>query len=84
MNIPKLVLKNITRRKGKVHLHTPRYNYRHSLVCDTPISRRGLKKEIKKQATELGANLVVTPKGWCAYEQISVLTGGAVARGYTL
>ena len=36
---------------------------------------QGLTKEIKKQAQGLGANLVVTPKGWCTYEQISVLTG---------
>jgi putative ABC transport system permease protein len=35
----------------------------------------GLEREIRKQANFLGANLLVTPKGWCAYEQISVLTG---------
>jgi putative ABC transport system permease protein len=35
----------------------------------------GLEMEVRKQADVLGAHLVVTPKGWCAYEQISVLTG---------
>lgn len=35
----------------------------------------GLESEIRKQADVLGAQLVVTPRGWCAYEQISVLTG---------
>jgi putative ABC transport system permease protein len=35
----------------------------------------GLQSQIRKQATELGANLVVTPKGWCAYEQVKVLSG---------
>lgn len=35
----------------------------------------GLESEIRKQSEVLGAELVVTPKGWCAYEQISVLTG---------
>jgi putative ABC transport system permease protein len=35
----------------------------------------GLQAQIQKQATDLGANLVVTPKGWCAYEQVKVLSG---------
>lgn len=30
----------------------------------------GLEAEVKKQSQALGAELVVTPKGWCAYEQI--------------
>lgn len=34
-----------------------------------------LKVEIRREASALGANLVVTPKGSCAYEQVSVLTG---------
>ncbi|MDP2401466.1 MAG: ABC transporter permease [Actinomycetota bacterium] len=35
----------------------------------------GLRAQIDKQAADLGANLVVTPKGWCAYEQVKVLSG---------
>lgn len=35
----------------------------------------GLRSQIDKQAADLGANLVVTPKGWCAYEQVKVLSG---------
>lgn len=35
----------------------------------------GLRTQINKQATDLGANLIVTPKGWCAYEQVKVLSG---------
>jgi len=35
----------------------------------------GLRAEIESQATDLGANLIVTPKGWCAYEQVKVLSG---------
>ncbi|MCL2433468.1 MAG: ABC transporter permease [Clostridia bacterium] len=31
--------------------------------------------EVKKQAGMLGANLIITPKNWCAYDQISILTG---------
>ncbi len=35
----------------------------------------GLRTQINQQATDLGANLVITPKGWCAYEQVKVLSG---------
>ena len=35
----------------------------------------GLRAQIDKQAADLGANLIVTPKGWCAYEQVKVLSG---------
>lgn len=35
----------------------------------------GLRSQIDKQATDLGANLIITPKGWCAYEQVKVLAG---------
>ena len=35
----------------------------------------GLRAQIERQATDLGANLIVTPKGWCAYEQVKVLSG---------
>lgn len=35
----------------------------------------GLRSQIDKQAADLGANLIVTPKGWCAYEQVKVLSG---------
>ena len=34
-----------------------------------------LKKEIQRESAALGANLVVTPKGSCAFEQVSILTG---------
>src|SRR4030042_2555276 len=75
MNIPKRVLKNVARRKGR---------FAFTLLCITIgiasfvsllTLGTGLEGEIRRQAGELGANLVVTPKGWCAYEQISVLTG---------
>lgn len=35
----------------------------------------GLRAQIESQASDLGANLIVTPKGWCAYEQVKVLSG---------
>jgi len=75
MNIPKLVLKNITRRKGRFIFTLLGITIGIASFVTLLSLGGSLKKEIKKQASELGANLVVTPKGWCAYEQVSVLTG---------
>jgi putative ABC transport system permease protein len=75
MNIPKLVMKNITRRKGRFVFTLLGITIGIASFVTLLSLGGGLKKEIKKQAADLGANLVVTPKGWCAYEQVSVLTG---------
>ena len=75
MNIPKLVMKNITRRKGRFVFTLLGITIGITSFVTLLSLGGGFKKEIKKQAAELGANLVVTPKGWCAYEQVSVLTG---------
>ena len=75
MNIPKLVLRNITRARGRFIFTLLGITIGIAcLVCLLSIGG-SLDNEIKKQSKDLGANLVVTPKGWCAYEQISVLTG---------
>ncbi|MBR0600059.1 ABC transporter permease [Sinanaerobacter chloroacetimidivorans] len=75
MNIPKLVIKNITRSRGRF-IFTLLGIIIGIASFVTLLSLGGsLQNEVKKQASELGANLVITPKGWCAYEQISVLTG---------
>lgn len=75
MTIPKLVLKNITRRKGRFVFTLLGITVGIASFVTLLSLGGGLKAEIKRQASELGANLVVTPKGWCAYEQVSVLTG---------
>jgi len=75
MNIPKLVAKNITRRKGRFVFTLLGITIGIASFVTLLSLGGGLKSEIKRQAGELGANLVVTPKGWCAYEQVSVLTG---------
>lgn len=75
MNIPKLVFKNITRRKGRFIFTLLGITIGIASFVTLLSLGGGLKKEIKRQAGELGANLIVTPKGWCAYEQVSVLTG---------
>lgn len=75
MNIQKLVLKNITRRKGRFVFTFLGITIGIASFVTLLSLGGGLKNEIKRQASELGANLIVTPKGWCAYEQVSVLTG---------
>jgi len=75
MTIPKLVLKNITRKKGRFIFTLLGITIGIASFVTLLSLGGGLKSEIKRQASELGANLVVTPKGWCAYEQVSVLTG---------
>lgn len=75
MTIPKLVLKSITRRKGRFVFTLLGITIGIASFVTLLSLGGGLKDEIKKQASELGANLVATPKGWCAYEQVSVLTG---------
>lgn len=75
MNIPKLVLRNITRRRGRFIFTLLGITIGIASFVTLLSLGGGLKNEIKRQARELGANLVVTPKGWCAYEQVSVLTG---------
>lgn len=75
MNIPKLVIKNLTRRKGRFLFTLLGITIGIASFVTLLSLGGGLKKEINKQASDLGANLVVTPKGWCAYEQVSVLTG---------
>lgn len=75
MNIPKLVLKNITRRKGRFIFTLLGITIGIASFVTLLSLGSSLKNEIKRQASGLGANLVVTPKGWCAYEQVSVLTG---------
>ncbi len=75
MNIPKLVLKNVARRKGRFVFTLLGITIGIASFVSLLTLGTGLEGEIKRQAGELGANLVVTPKGWCAYEQISVLTG---------
>lgn len=75
MNIPKLILKNITGRKGRFVFTLLGITIGIASFVTLLSLGGSLKQEVQRQASDLGANLVVTPKGWCAYEQISVLTG---------
>lgn len=75
MNIPKLVFKNLTSKKSRFVFTLFGITIGIASFVTLLSLGGGLKAEIKRQAGELGANLIVTPKGWCAYEQVSVLTG---------
>ena len=75
MTLTKLVVKNITRRRGRF-VFTLLGITIGIASCVTFLSLGGgLKQEILRESAALGANLVVTPKGSCAYEQVSILTG---------
>lgn len=75
MNIPKLVFKNLIRKRGRFLFTLLGITIGIASFVTLLSLGGGLKRELNKQASDLGANLVVTPKGWCAYEQVSVLTG---------
>lgn len=75
MNLSKLVWRNLLRRRGRFVFTLAGVAIGMAAFVALMTIGQGLTREIRKQAQSLGANLVVTPKGWCAYEQISVLTG---------
>lgn len=75
MNLWKFTWRNLTRRKGRFVFTLAGVAVGMAAFVALMTLGEALTHEIKKQAKGLGANLVVTPKGWCAYEQISVLTG---------
>lgn len=75
MNLWKLVWRNLVRRKGRFIFTLAGVAIGMAAFVALLALGQGLTQEIRKQAKGLGAHLVVTPKGWCAYEQISVLTG---------
>jgi putative ABC transport system permease protein len=75
MTLGKLVIRNITRRRGRFLFTLMGITIGIASVV-TFISLGGsLKSEIRRESAALGANLIVTPKGSCAYEQVSILTG---------
>jgi putative ABC transport system permease protein len=75
MNLGKLVWRNLLRRRGRFVFTLAGVSVGMAAFVALMTIGQGLTGEIRRQAHGLSANLVVTPKGWCAYEQISVLTG---------
>jgi len=71
----RLVLKNLTRKKSRFLFTVLGIAVGIASLVTLLSLGTGREAEVRKQSQGLGAELVVTPKGWCAYEQISVLTG---------
>ncbi|MCL2009459.1 MAG: ABC transporter permease [Synergistaceae bacterium] len=75
MNIPKLVCKNLLRRKGRFIFTLLGITIGMASFVALLSLGGNMRGEVTKQAGALGANLIITPKNWCAYDQISILTG---------
>jgi putative ABC transport system permease protein len=75
VNISKLVVRNITRRRGRFVFTLLGITVGIASFVAFLAMGSGLRNEIKREASALGANLIVTPKGSCAYEMVSILTG---------
>lgn len=75
MNLGKFTWRNLARRKGRFVFTLAGVAVGMAAFVALMTLGEALTHEVKKQAQGLGGQLVVTPKGWCAYEQISVLTG---------
>lgn len=78
MNILKLVSKNLLRRKGRFIFTLLGITIGMASFVALLSLGGNMQGEVKKQAGMLGANLVITPKNWCAYDQISILTGNSL------
>ena len=75
MNLPKLVVSNMARRRGRFIFTLLGITIGIGAFVTFLALGGSLKKEVMREANALGANLIVTPKGSCAYEQVSILTG---------
>jgi len=75
MTPAKLVFKNLTRRKGRFVFTLLGIVIGMGSFVTFMALGGSLKGQIEQESAALGANLVVTPKGSCAYEQVSILTG---------
>jgi putative ABC transport system permease protein len=75
MTLTSLVIKNITRRRGRFVFTLLGITIGIASFVTFLSLGGSLKREVRREATALGANLVVTAKGSCAYEQVSILTG---------
>lgn len=75
MNLYKLVFRNLLGRKNRFIFTLSGITLGIIALVVLISLGAGLQSQIHKQANDLGANLIVTAKGWCAYEQVKVLSG---------
>src|SRR5512145_70818 len=84
MNLPRLVFTNMARRRGRFVFTLLGITIGIGAFVTFLALGGSLKKEVMREANALGANLVVTPKGSCAYEQVSILTGEVLPSNITM
>lgn len=84
MNLPKLVVSNMARRRGRFVFTLLGITIGIGAFVTFLALGGSLKKEVMREANALGANLIVTPKGSCAYEQVSILTGEVLPSNITM
>jgi len=75
MNTLKLVYTNLLRRKGRFIFTLLGITIGMASFVALLSLGGNMRTEVTRQAGALGANIIVTPKNWCAYDQISILTG---------
>jgi len=84
MTLSKLVVRNITRRRGRFVFTLLGITIGIASFVTFQSMGGNLKKEIYRETASLGANLVVIPKGSCGFEQLSVLTGDQMPTNITM
>lgn len=84
MTLRKLIIRNITRRRGRCIFTLMGITIGIASFVTFLSMGGSLKKEIYRETSALGANLVVIPKGSCGYEQLSVLTGDQMPTNITM
>lgn len=75
MNVFQMTVRNVTRRRGRFLFTLMGITVGIAALVTFLALGGGLKREIQREANALGAHLIVTPKGSCAYEQVSILAG---------
>jgi len=84
MTLSKLVIRNITRRRGRFIFTLLGITIGIASFVTFLSMGGSLKSEINRESAALGANLIVTPIGSCAYEQVSILTGEVLPSNITM
>lgn len=83
MTLSKLVIRNITRRRGRFVFTLLGITIGIASFVTFLAMGGSLKKEIYRETAALGANLLVLPIGSCGFEQLSILTGDQMPANIT-
>jgi len=83
MTLTKLVVRNITRRRGRFVFTLLGITIGIASFVTFLSMGGNLKKEIFRETAALGAHLLVIPKGSCGFEQLSILTGDQMPTNIT-